>query len=280
MLIAALADAEANIDARPRPALERAKSGDLAAFEEIVAAYERIVYRVALRMLSSPEDAQDIAQEVFFKLYRNLRKLEDDQHVRAYLYRVTINACQDALRKRLDWAELAPEFPSAGADPERQTSLEQRKQILASALEGLGVKERAALVLREIEGLSTEQVARILGSTEVTVRSQVSVAQAKLRRIVERLIKGAYERARIRRGAAGAARRGRAAAGIAGGGVGTREAGAPVRASAAVDGSAGRRGGGAGCDLDAAGMEGRVAAAPAARYGSAAGCRGPADTAA
>jgi RNA polymerase sigma-70 factor (ECF subfamily) len=190
VLIAAVADSDARIDARLRTALERAKSGDLAAFEEIVAAHERIVYGVALRMLGRPEDAQDIAQEVLFKLYRNLKKLEDDRHVRAWLYRVAVNACQDALRKRPDCAELAPEFPSAGADPESHTSFEQRKRILAAALSGLGAKERAALVLREIEGLSTEEVARILGSTEVTVRSQISMARTKLRRIVERLMKG------------------------------------------------------------------------------------------
>ncbi len=190
MLIAALAHRDARIDARLRTALERAKSGDLAAFEEIVAAHERMVYGVALRMLGRPQDAQDIGQEVLFRLYRNLKKLEDGRHLRAWLYRVTVNACQDALRKRPDCAELAPELPSAAADPESYTRFEQRKRILAAALGGLGAKERAALVLREIEGLSTEEVARILGSTEVTVRSQISMARTKLRHIVERLMKG------------------------------------------------------------------------------------------
>ena len=189
MLISGLAITDADLTAERKSAIERARSGDLAAFEEIVAAHQRIVYRVAVRLLGRPEDAEDVAQEVLLKLYRNVRKLRDDQHLVAWLYRVTVNACQDALRKRPEWPELPSDHPSAGADPESQTSFEQRKRILAAALGRLGVKERAAVVLREIEGLSTEEVARILGSSEVTVRSQISMARTKLRRIAEGLMR-------------------------------------------------------------------------------------------
>jgi RNA polymerase sigma-70 factor (ECF subfamily) len=189
VLISGLAITDADLTTERKSVLERARSGDLAAFEEIVAAHQRMVYRVALRLLGRAEDVQDVAQEVLLKLYRNLRKLRDDQHVVAWLYRVTVNACQDALRKRPDWPELASDFPSTGADPESQTSFTQRKRILVAALRRLGVKERAAIVLREIEGLPTEEVARILGSTEVTVRSQISTARAKLRRIAEGLMR-------------------------------------------------------------------------------------------
>jgi RNA polymerase sigma-70 factor, ECF subfamily len=189
VLISGLAITDADLASERTSALGPARSGDLAAFEELVAAHQRIVYRVALRLLGRPEDAQDVAQEVLLKLYRNLRKLRDDQHVVAWLYRVTVNACQDALRKRPDWPELAPDHPTMDPDPESQTNFEQRKRILAAALGRLGVKERAAIVLREIEGLSTEEVARILGSAEVTVRSQISTARTKLRRIAEGLMR-------------------------------------------------------------------------------------------
>src|ERR1017187_5577579 len=77
-----------------------ARAGDLAAFDQIMRQYERLVLATALRLLGNLEDAQDVSQEVFLKLYRNLGKLESEDHIRAWLYRVTVNVCHDAHRKR------------------------------------------------------------------------------------------------------------------------------------------------------------------------------------
>lgn len=151
------------------------------AFESLMLAHERKVLRVAWRILGSLEDAQDAAQEVFLKLHRHHGRLEPAV-VDAWLYRTTVNACYDALRKRRTVEPLAVEPAAAPAvDLER----DERRRLVAEGLKTLPPRERAALVLREIEGLSTVEVAAALGTSEVTVRSQVSMGKARLKKWLE-----------------------------------------------------------------------------------------------
>ncbi len=169
-------------------AIAAAQAGDLAAFELLMRQHERMVLVTALRLLGNLEDAQDASQEVFLRLYRNLRKVESASNVAGWLYRVTVNICHDLRRRRprpvaLD--EIA-EPAAAGPDPQRSATEAERRSVLELSLRMLSEKERAALVLRDLEGLSTEEVARALGSSEATVRSQVSKARVKVREFVER----------------------------------------------------------------------------------------------
>jgi RNA polymerase sigma-70 factor (ECF subfamily) len=169
--------------------IEDAREGDPAAFERIVRQYERLVFVTALRLLGNLDDAQDASQEVFLKLYRNLRKVEAATNFSGWLYRVTLNVCHD-LRKRkhlepLD-SDAAAAVMSTEADPQRSTVENERRRVLAMSLRMLSEKERAALVLRDLEGLTTGEVARILGSSEATVRSQISKARVKVKDFVER----------------------------------------------------------------------------------------------
>jgi len=157
----------------------------LSTFEELMVRHERMVVRVAARMMGRVEDGQDIAQEVFLRLFKHLDQIEVERGVESWLYRTTMNACFDALRRRRPVEAIEFEPPveaSQQADLER----EERRQLMAEGLKTLPEKERAALVLREIEGLETAEVAAILGSSEVTVRSQVSMGKAKLKAFVER----------------------------------------------------------------------------------------------
>ncbi len=163
-----------------------ARAGDLAAFERLVATYERRVYATALRLLGSLEDAQDAAQETFVRLYRNLSRI-DEARVQAWLYRVTVNVCRDIGRERARMAELPENQPAPVADPLQDLSDAQRRRLMQAALRRLNEKERATVVLRDLEGLPTREVARILGSTEVTVRSRLSDARRKLKNYVEGL---------------------------------------------------------------------------------------------
>jgi RNA polymerase sigma-70 factor (ECF subfamily) len=159
------------------------RAGDLASFDQTMRQYERLVLATALRLLGNLEDAQDASQEVFLRLYRNLRKLETEDHVRAWLYRVTVNVCHDAHRRRKPTAPVEEADAVAAADP---PDAEDRRRALMLSLRRLSEKERAAVVLRDLEGLSTEEVARALGSREATVRSQISQARAKMREFLER----------------------------------------------------------------------------------------------
>ena len=169
-------------------ALEAAKAGDLAVFDLLMRQYERLVLVTALRQLGDLEDAQDASQEVFLRLYRNLNKVEASGDLSGWLYRVTVNVCHDANRKRRVSApvEDAGELPALTADPQRNAVEAERRRALEMSLRMLSEKERAVLVLRDLEGLSTEEVARALGTTEATVRSQLSKARVKVRDFLER----------------------------------------------------------------------------------------------
>jgi len=167
--------------------IESAKAGDLSAFEQVMREHERLVLMTALRLLGRLEDAQDASQEVFLRLYRNLSKVETPT-LAAWLYRVTVNVCHDLRRKPAPTAgiEDVPEPVAADPDPQRLTTEAERRRALTLSLRVLSEKERAAVVLRDLEGLSTDEVARILGSSEATVRSQVSKARVKIREFLER----------------------------------------------------------------------------------------------
>lgn len=147
-----------------------------------MAAHERMVLRTAYRLLGRLEDAQDAAQEVFLRLFRNLGRIEGDP--KAWLYRVTVNVCNDHYRSRMPAAELDEQRADPAPNPERVLSLDERKRVLMDGFSILSERERTAVVLRDIEGLSTGETAAILGVAEGTVRSHISTARVKLAKYV------------------------------------------------------------------------------------------------
>lgn len=159
---------------------EAAGAGEQARFERLMAEHERMVLRTAFRLMGSSEDARDAAQEVFLRLFRHLGRIDEERDLRPWLYRVTVNVCHD-LRRRSAHDELTDAQAAAGADPEETAGAAERLRRLERALRRLPEKERAALVLRDIEGLPSREVAAILGSSEATVRSQIASARLKLR---------------------------------------------------------------------------------------------------
>ncbi len=167
---------------------QASKAGELATFDALMRQHERLVLATALRLLGNIADAQDASQEVFLRLYGNFGKLDSERAIAAWLYRVTVNVCHDLRRKRpaSTSVEDAAEIASPGADPQQNAAKAERRRILQMSLRILAEKERAALVLRDLEGLSTEEVAQAMGISEATVRSQVSKARVKVKDYVER----------------------------------------------------------------------------------------------
>lgn len=169
-----------------RRLIQAAKAGDLASFEQIVVLYERLVLRLAQRLLPDREMAQDAAQEVFLRLHGKLGKFQEEKDLGPWLYRITVNICHD-LRRRAKpnlTLEMTPVLRDQAPDPEQSMLFAQQRDLIAAALEGLTPRERDAIVLRDLEGLSTAEVARILGSTEATVRSQISTGRVKIKTFV------------------------------------------------------------------------------------------------
>lgn len=163
--------------------VERARLGDAHAFDRLMLETQEKVLSVAWRMLGSREDARDAAQEVYVRVYRHLSRFRAGEDFHGWLYRITVNVCRDASRRRrrspIEAAE-APE-PSVRAMAEETLLLAERRSSVLEALDQLPVRERAALVLRDLEGLTSEEVARILGSRPGTVRAQIASAREKIR---------------------------------------------------------------------------------------------------
>lgn len=176
--------------------LTRAASGDAAAFEQIVVRHERRVLTLSWRLLGAMEDAQDAAQEVFLRIFKYLHRFDTHNPFEPWLVRITVNVCRDVGRSRRRRGAMIVEDEAAldraeekncGSNPHQELHAEQRRQMLYRALEVLPEKERMAFVLRDIDGMSTAETAEALGSSEATVRSQISSARLKIRKFVERM---------------------------------------------------------------------------------------------
>lgn len=178
--------------------IERARSGDALAFEQLMIAHQQRVLATAWRMLGNTEDARDAAQEVFLRLYKHLHKYDPQQDFAGWLYRIVINVCHDIARKRgnrhasFEAEQSAGQLPLllSGDNSERAAIHAEEQAIVMRALATLTEKERAALVLRDLEGMPTEEVARVLGSSATTVRSQISTARTKIKQYRDRFLKG------------------------------------------------------------------------------------------
>lgn len=178
--------------------IARAKQGEADAFEEILVRYQRQVLRTATRLLGNREDACDAAQEVFLRLHKYLHQFNEEKELSPWLYRITVNVSRDLMRKNRPGRTLSFEGQrGSGAlvdlasteNVEAEFEVTRQRHLITEAIASLPEKERAALILRDIEGMETSEVARILRSTETTVRSQISRARVKIKKYLEKLRK-------------------------------------------------------------------------------------------
>jgi len=153
-------------------------------FEALMAEHKPRVLGTAYRLLGKLEDAQDVCQEVFLRLLKNLATL--DAPPQAWIYRVTVNLCHDHYRRRPTIVETEFEHPDPAPRIDRVLEMDERKRLLTAGLSRLTERERSSIVLRDIEGLPTREVAAILGVEEITVRTHCASARAKLTNYVRR----------------------------------------------------------------------------------------------
>ncbi len=173
--------------------LKRAARGDERAFEELIRPYTDVTYRLCLRMMGNEQDAADMAQEALVRAWRSLSTYKGQSRFSTWLYRVTSNVCLDELRKRRnDHSESIQEMRKSGFEPvdpqetpEKALDRQELRRTLESAIASLGPEQRAALVLRDVQGLPYEQIAEILGLNLNTVKSRISRSRAALRRVLE-----------------------------------------------------------------------------------------------
>lgn len=172
--------------------IERAAAGDTAAFERIMMHSQQRVMAMTWRMLGNEADARDASQEVFLRVYKYLKRFRQDQDFFAWLYGITLNVCRDSLKMRQNQSNrfvplgegaegVAFEVAAEHTDAETIVAQAQQRELISKAIAALPFKERASIVLRDIDGFSTEEVARIMKTSATTVRSQISSARKKIR---------------------------------------------------------------------------------------------------
>lgn len=181
--------------------VKRVKTGDQRAFKLLVERYQRKIYAVALGMVRDREEALDISQEAFVKVYRYLDHFKGDSSFYTWLYRITVNICIDSLRKKggirgeqveldeavkMDTAEanIGALGSRLGTNPQKSALRKELAQKIQEALATVPEKHRAILLLREVEGMSYEDLARTLKIPKGTVMSRLFHARTKVQKIL------------------------------------------------------------------------------------------------
>jgi len=183
--------------------IRAAQKGDQDAFERLVRTYDQSVLRLAMNLLRSPDEARDVYQEVFLKVFRNLHLFRFDCSFHTWLYRIATNVCLDHLRRRkvrkeestvVETSEgpvdqvtrLAEEGPAG--NPERQMWNRELSQGITAALESLTPRERTVFELRHYEGLRLRAIGEILGTSEEAAKNCLFRATQKMRASLETFV--------------------------------------------------------------------------------------------
>jgi len=154
-----------------------AQNGDVDAFEELVRRYQTSIYRVALRMLGSRADAQDAVQETFVRAWRGLPRFRHESAISTWLYRIVTRRALDRIASRRSTGTLDEVEVEAGPDPAQAAEHQERFRAVRQAIAKLPPEQRAALVLREFEGLSYQEVAQVLGASVPAIKTRIHRAR-------------------------------------------------------------------------------------------------------
>ncbi len=178
--------------------VERARRGEEAAFEAIYQRYERRIYAYVYRMMGNPEDAFDLTQETFIKAYQALPRLSPEQELNlsAWLHRIASNTCLDLLRRRrliswLPWEHerergegvAEPASHDRGGDPEDSYMQQETSKQVQGTLRQMSARNRMALVLKEYQGLSCDEIADVMQVSRGAVKSILFRAREEFRKL-------------------------------------------------------------------------------------------------
>lgn len=179
--------------------VEQFINGDVASFDSLVLKHKDMVYRVCYRMLGEHAEANDVAQDVFVKLYGCLSDFRFDSKLSTYIYRIAVNYTKNRLKalsvknkrhvsidepiRSIDGGEIKREVPDSGPDPRVMAGVKERQELVQQGLERLSSDHREVIVLKDIENLRYHEISVVLQIDEGTVKSRLSRARACLRQI-------------------------------------------------------------------------------------------------
>jgi RNA polymerase sigma-70 factor, ECF subfamily len=186
----------AGVQADEKTLIRAAQEGDQDAFGQLVRAYDKSVLRLAMNLLRSPEDAQDVYQEAFLRVYRNLNSFRFDCSFHTWLYRIVTNLCLDHMRKRKVRREESSQVEGADGpmdrmdtfqesradgDPQRSLFSGELRQRIGKALSELTARERMVFELRHYQGMKLRNIGEVLGTTEEAAKNCLFRATQKMR---------------------------------------------------------------------------------------------------
>lgn len=171
--------------------IKKAKSGNLEAFEQLILQYEKRIYNYCYRMTNSQEDAEDLAQEIFIKVYKNLKSFKGNSKFSTWIYRIAYNTCIDKYRKKevatvsltlnSDEEEKEIDLPSNDPLPEERIVSREEYDVVCECISELKPEYKNAVILRDIQNYTYDEIAEILNIPLGTVKSHISRGRASLR---------------------------------------------------------------------------------------------------
>ncbi|NMC43136.1 MAG: sigma-70 family RNA polymerase sigma factor [candidate division Zixibacteria bacterium] len=175
------------------------QKGDRQAFTELVKAFQRKVYALAFKMLLNHVEADEVAQETFVRVYHRIGQLKAPENFESFVYRIATNYAIDLLRRRKGRMVAMPEeseLPGSVqlmlsmrvADPEKILANKELLSAILQAADELPPRQRMTLILHDVEGLSKDEVAKIMGCPEATVRSNLHIARGKMKKRLGKLL--------------------------------------------------------------------------------------------
>lgn len=177
--------------------LEKAKAGDIAAFEELIEGYQKRIYNLAYRILGNYEDAGDMAQEALIRIFRSIANFKEQSSFSTWVYRITTNVCLDEIRKRknkkvisldeeirMEDGEMKRQIMSDDLQPDAAAELEELRTFVSDAINSLPEDQRLVITLRDIQGLSYEEISSVLDCPSGTVKSRINRARQALKKVL------------------------------------------------------------------------------------------------
>ena len=166
--------------------VERYLAGDMTAFDELMIRYERQIYRVCYRFVENRDDAKDLAQEVFIKVFEHLPAFRRESSLKTWLYRIAMNHCINHVKKNSrEFVEVTETIGSTGPSIHAEMEDRERRDYLRRLVKRLPPKQKAILELRIHEQLSYEEIAKISGRSVSTIKASVFFALERLRKLVK-----------------------------------------------------------------------------------------------
>lgn len=188
--------------------IRKAKNGDVHAFENLIEIHRKRVYNIALKMLHNQEDAYDITQEVFIRVFKSMKEFREEASFSTWIYRITKNACLDELRKRKNKATVSldedletedgaikRQVEDCSPGPDALYESMELRDIVRTAIGHLSDEHKFVIILRDLQGFSYEEIAKVLECPEGTVKSRINRARKALKEILQRrmeLLDGDY----------------------------------------------------------------------------------------